>query len=64
MFRWIDVGNGVLDSDMVLSAQELKGCHGLFVNEKQIAICNETNAIKPFLVKFENRDDRAGRRSS
>ena len=33
VFILIVVGNGVLESDVVLSARELKECHGLFVRQ-------------------------------
>ena len=49
----IVVGNGVLDSDVVLSARELKECRGLFVSDKKSAICHETDATQPVSVKFE-----------
>ena len=49
----IVVGNGLLDSDVVLSVRELKECHGLFMSDKESAICHETNAMQPVSVKFE-----------
>ena len=49
----IIVGKGLLDSYVVLSARELKECHGLFMSDKESAICHETNAMQPVSVKFE-----------
>ena len=64
VFTLIIVGNGVLDSDVVLSARKLKECHGLFVSDKESAICHETDAMQPVSVKFEKlpkSDNRAER---
>ena len=53
VFTLIVVGNGLLDSDVVLRFRELKKCHGLFVSDKESAICHETDAMQPVSVKFE-----------
>ena len=53
MLTLIVVGIGLIDSDVVLSARELKEYHGLFVSDKESAVCHEIDAMQPVSVKVE-----------
>ena len=45
VFTLILVVNGVLDSDVILRARELKECHGLIVSDRESVICSKTDAM-------------------
>ena len=53
MFTLIVVGNSELDSDTVLSAQELEERYGLFVNEKKSMISYEKDTMQSVPLTFD-----------